>query len=94
MSEKKAVVIRYTRFLKFNIFSNIDLILIGYFFIHSTAKFHYTIQEIKPYFSDNALLTQSRFILMESILIQFLLVGLLCVMKFRKVHDRSIHYNL
>lgn len=34
---------------------------------------------------DNALLTQSRFILMESILIQFSLMGLLCVLKFRKV---------
>ncbi|XP_011506531.1 PREDICTED: protein O-mannosyltransferase 1 [Ceratosolen solmsi marchali] len=36
---------------------------------------------------DNALLTQSRFILMESILIQFLLMGLLCIMKFRKIMD-------
>ncbi|XP_043467080.1 protein O-mannosyltransferase 1 [Leptopilina heterotoma] len=41
---------------------------------------------------DNALLTQSRFILMESILIQFLLVGLLCVMKFRKVHDQPFTF--
>ncbi|XP_015609966.1 protein O-mannosyltransferase 1 [Cephus cinctus] len=37
---------------------------------------------------DNAFLTQSRFILMESILIQFSLFGLLCVMKFRKIMDR------
>ncbi|XP_001603023.1 protein O-mannosyltransferase 1 [Nasonia vitripennis] len=39
---------------------------------------------------DNALLTQSRFILMESILIQFSLVGLLCIMKFRKVRDKPL----
>ncbi|XP_020282820.1 protein O-mannosyltransferase 1 [Pseudomyrmex gracilis] len=37
---------------------------------------------------DNALLTQSRFILMESMLIQFSLLGLLCIVKFRKVMDR------
>ncbi|XP_012273929.1 protein O-mannosyltransferase 1 isoform X2 [Orussus abietinus] len=37
---------------------------------------------------DNAFLTQSRFILMESILIQFSLFGLLCIMKFRKIMDR------
>jgi len=37
---------------------------------------------------DNALLTQSRFILMESILMQFSLLGLLCIAKFRKVMDR------
>nr|XP_012215361.1 PREDICTED: protein O-mannosyltransferase 1 [Linepithema humile] len=37
---------------------------------------------------DNALLTQSRFILMESILMQFSLLGLLCVVKFRKVMDQ------
>ncbi|XP_015189217.1 PREDICTED: protein O-mannosyltransferase 1 isoform X3 [Polistes dominula] len=37
---------------------------------------------------DNALLTQSRFILMESILIQFSLFGLLCIIKFRKVMDQ------
>ncbi|XP_034951544.1 protein O-mannosyltransferase 1 [Chelonus insularis] len=36
---------------------------------------------------DNALLTQSRFILMESILIEFSLFGLLCIMKFRKIMD-------
>lgn len=40
------------------------------------------------FFSDNALLTQSRFILMESILIQFSLTGLLCIMKFRKIMDQ------
>ncbi|KAJ8687182.1 hypothetical protein QAD02_022976 [Eretmocerus hayati] len=37
---------------------------------------------------DNAFLTQSRFILMESILMQFSLMGLLCIMKFRKVMDK------
>ncbi|XP_023244877.1 protein O-mannosyltransferase 1 [Copidosoma floridanum] len=37
---------------------------------------------------DNALVTQSRFILMESILIEFSLIGLLCVLKFRKVMDK------
>lgn len=37
---------------------------------------------------DNALLTQSRFVLMESILIQFSLMGLLSILKFRKVMDR------
>ncbi|EFN88395.1 protein O-mannosyltransferase 1 [Harpegnathos saltator] len=37
---------------------------------------------------DNALLTQSRFILMESILMQFSLLGLLCILKFRKVMDQ------
>ncbi|XP_039310165.1 protein O-mannosyltransferase 1 isoform X2 [Solenopsis invicta] len=37
---------------------------------------------------DNALLTQSRFILMESILMHFSLLGLLCIVKFRKVMDR------
>ncbi|EZA57599.1 hypothetical protein DMN91_002403 [Ooceraea biroi] len=37
---------------------------------------------------DNALLTQSRFILMESILMQFSLLGLLCIVKFRKVMDQ------
>ncbi|CAH0558350.1 unnamed protein product [Brassicogethes aeneus] len=33
---------------------------------------------------DNALLTQSRFILMESMLVFFALFGILCVLKFRK----------
>ncbi|KYQ57674.1 Protein O-mannosyltransferase 1 [Trachymyrmex zeteki] len=37
---------------------------------------------------DNALLTQSRFVLMESILMYFSLLGLLCIVKFRKVMDR------
>ncbi|XP_014473640.1 PREDICTED: protein O-mannosyltransferase 1 [Dinoponera quadriceps] len=37
---------------------------------------------------DNALLTQSRFVLMESILMEFSLLGLLCILKFRKVMDR------
>lgn len=40
------------------------------------------------FIADNALLTQSRFILMESILIQFSLFGLLCVLKFRRVMDK------
>ncbi|XP_076220621.1 protein O-mannosyltransferase rt isoform X2 [Nomia melanderi] len=39
---------------------------------------------------DNALLTQSRFILMESILMQFSLFGLICIMKFRKVMDQPM----
>jgi len=38
--------------------------------------------------SDNALLTQSRFVLMESILMHFSLLGLLCIVKFRKVMDQ------
>nr|CAD7394767.1 unnamed protein product [Timema cristinae] len=37
---------------------------------------------------DNALLTQSRFILMESMLLMFALFGLLCVLKFRHYHNR------
>ncbi|XP_070164054.1 protein O-mannosyltransferase rt isoform X1 [Polyergus mexicanus] len=37
---------------------------------------------------DNTLLTQSRFVLMESILMQFSLLGLLCIVKFRKIMDR------
>lgn len=36
---------------------------------------------------DNAVLTQSRFILMESILLVFALFGILCVLKFRKYND-------
>lgn len=36
---------------------------------------------------DNALLTQSRFILMESILLFFILFGILCILKFRKCHE-------
>lgn len=39
--------------------------------------------------TDNALLTQSRFILMESMLLCFSLFGLLCVMKFCK-HSTSL----
>lgn len=35
---------------------------------------------------DNAILTQSRFILMESILLFFSLFGILCILKFRKYH--------
>ncbi|KAL1124105.1 hypothetical protein AAG570_001875, partial [Ranatra chinensis] len=35
---------------------------------------------------DNALLTQSRFVLMESMLLFFSLLGFLCLLKFRKVH--------
>lgn len=37
---------------------------------------------------DNALLTQSRFILMEPMLLLLSLLGLLCVLKFRKLRDR------
>ncbi|XP_044008654.1 protein O-mannosyltransferase 1 [Aphidius gifuensis] len=39
---------------------------------------------------DNAFLTQSRFILMETMLIQFSLFGLYCLMKFRKIMDKPI----
>ena len=42
---------------------------------------------------DNALLTQSRFILMESILMQFSLFGLICIMKFRKVMDQPTIFS-
>lgn len=35
---------------------------------------------------DNAMLTQSRFILMESMLLLFALFGLLCILKFRRYH--------
>lgn len=42
---------------------------------------------------DNALLTQSRFILMESILMQFSLFGLICIMKFRKVMDQPTNLS-
>nr|XP_018899540.1 PREDICTED: protein O-mannosyltransferase 1 [Bemisia tabaci] len=38
---------------------------------------------------DNALLTQSRFVLMESILLFFSLFGLLCLQKFRKLKSES-----
>lgn len=37
---------------------------------------------------DNAFLTQSRFILMETMLIEFSLFGLYCTMKFRKIMDK------
>lgn len=37
---------------------------------------------------DNALLTQSRFILMESMLLCFALFGILCILKFRKHHQQ------
>lgn len=37
---------------------------------------------------DNALLTQSRFILMESMLLFFSLFGILCVLKFRQQYSR------
>lgn len=37
--------------------------------------------------TDNALLTQSRFILMESMLLLLALFGLLCVLRFRKLRD-------
>jgi dolichyl-phosphate-mannose-protein mannosyltransferase len=44
---------------------------------------------VKVFFSlcpDNAMLTQSRFILMESMLLLFALFGLLCILKFRRYH--------
>uniref|UniRef100_A0A1B6EE73 Protein O-mannosyltransferase 1 n=1 Tax=Clastoptera arizonana TaxID=38151 RepID=A0A1B6EE73_9HEMI len=37
---------------------------------------------------DNALLTQSRFILMESMLLELALFGLLCIIRFRKLQDQ------
>lgn len=37
---------------------------------------------------DNALLTQSRFILMESMLLFFSLFGILCILKFRHYHSK------
>lgn len=37
---------------------------------------------------DNAILSQSRFILMESMMLQFSLFGLLCLLKFRHHHTR------
>lgn len=37
---------------------------------------------------DNALLTQSRFILMESMLLVFALFGILCILKFKKYNSR------
>ncbi|GJQ85607.1 hypothetical protein Trydic_g20157 [Trypoxylus dichotomus] len=37
---------------------------------------------------DNAILTQSRFILMESMLLFFMLFGLLCILKFRKYKEK------
>lgn len=41
---------------------------------------------------DNAMLTQSRFILMESMLIMFDLFGLLCILKFRKKQAYSLSW--
>lgn len=38
--------------------------------------------------TDNAFLTQSRFILMEPMLLLLSLLGLLCVLKFRKLRER------
>jgi dolichyl-phosphate-mannose-protein mannosyltransferase len=42
----------------------------------------------KILFADTAILTQSRFILMESIMMSFGLAALLSVLKFRKVSAR------
>ncbi|XP_067002481.2 protein O-mannosyltransferase 1 [Anabrus simplex] len=39
---------------------------------------------------DNAMLTQSRFILMESMLLLFALFGLLCILKFRHYHTKPL----
>lgn len=41
---------------------------------------------------DNALLTQSRFILMESMLLFFALFGILCVLKFRHCYDKTYSF--
>lgn len=42
---------------------------------------------------DNAILTQSRFILMESMLLFFSLFGILCILKFRKHYNRPYSFN-
>lgn len=42
---------------------------------------------------DNALLTQSRFILMESMLLFFALFGILCVLKFRHCYDKTYSFG-
>ncbi|KAG8277701.1 Protein O-mannosyl-transferase 1 [Homalodisca vitripennis] len=44
--------------------------------------------------ADNALLTQSRFVLMESQLLLFSVVGLLCVLRFRRAQTVCNHYSL
>lgn len=63
------------------------LINIIYIYYYNSKKHTYFIN-IFITILDNALLTQSRFILMESILMQFSLLGLLCIVKFRKVMDQ------
>lgn len=42
---------------------------------------------------DNGLLTQSRFILMESMIIFFALFGLLCVIKFRQEYENFLSFR-
>ncbi|GLG97859.1 Protein O-mannosyltransferase 1 [Gryllus bimaculatus] len=42
---------------------------------------------------DNAMLTQSRFILMESMLVFFALFGLLCILKFRRYHTNPFCFQ-
>ncbi|KAJ1521671.1 hypothetical protein ONE63_003316 [Megalurothrips usitatus] len=42
---------------------------------------------------DNALLTQSRFVLMEPMLLLFSLLGLLCVLKFKKLRDQPFSFD-
>lgn len=41
---------------------------------------------------DNAILSQSRFILMESMMLSFALFGLLCILKFRKYHTKPYSF--
>lgn len=41
---------------------------------------------------DNALLTQSRFILMESMLLFFALFGILCILKFRQCYSKPYSF--
>lgn len=41
---------------------------------------------------DNAILTQSRFILMESMLLFFMLFGLLCILRFRKYKENPYSF--
>ncbi|KAI4464671.1 dolichyl-phosphate-mannose--protein mannosyltransferase [Holotrichia oblita] len=42
---------------------------------------------------DNAILTQSRFILMESMLLFFMLFGLLCILRFRKCKEKPYSFH-
>jgi len=40
---------------------------------------------------ENALITQARFMLMESFLIFFIVLSVLCLVKFTKLNQRSVH---